>query len=74
MIDVTAVFEGKKLAIVAVHEKVQKICDEIMKIVKNKPLWRTFLYQAQNYDTKEYVCIESIWTTLWSIIRRERNN
>jgi hypothetical protein len=57
MIDVTAVFEGKKLAIVAVHEKVQKICDEIMKIVKNKPLWRTFLYQAQNYDTKEYVCI-----------------
>lgn len=51
----TAVFEGKKLSIIAVQEKVSKICDEIMKIVKNKPIWRSFTCPAENYDTKEYL-------------------
>ena len=31
-------------------EKVQLLCDDILSIVQEKPLWRTYTVEAENYD------------------------
>jgi hypothetical protein len=43
-------FEKKKLAIASMKEKVQILCDDMLNIAQEKPLWSTYIVEAENYD------------------------
>lgn len=43
-------FEKKKQSLLSMKEKVQLLCDDILSLVQEKPLWSTYAVEAENYD------------------------